>query len=357
MIVTQQSVLRRFWYATIPLYYLDSGPKSFTLLGEKLVLWKTADGKPAALYDRCCHRTAQLSKGFVDDSGNIVCGYHGWTYDCNGHCIRIPQNPEMSIPAGARVESFRCVARYGYAWVALDEPLAPIPVFFEDQDVSFRRILQFYEQWKTSPLRFMENAFDNSHFSYVHKANFGIYEQPKPSSYHIAVTEDGFEAETVVPIRNPANGHRITGSTGEFTQRHLFNRWWLPFVRRFGCIYPESGIHHIIYNCATPIDDDHIMLVQWLYRNDTEADCSTQELIQWDRPIVDEDRDILESTDPDACVDVRRRIEFHMASDKPGLLMRKRLLELLQAHGEEEVFRHVHGETIIFKPHPHSENI
>jgi hypothetical protein len=78
--------------------------------------------------------------------------------------------------------------------------------------------------------------------------------------------------------------------------------------------------------------------VQWLYRNDSEDDCSTEELIAWDKPIVDEDKDILEATDYDACVDTSRRVEQHMESDKPGLLMRKMLLALLHAHGEEEVF-------------------
>jgi hypothetical protein len=46
---------------------------------------------------------------------------------------------------------------------------------------------------------------------------------------------------------------------------------------------------------------------------------------------------VLESTSPDAILDVRRRIEAHMPSDRPGLIMRKRLLELLHAHGEQEV--------------------
>ena len=32
-----------------------------------------------------------------------------------------------------------------------------------------------------------------------------------------------------------------------------------------------------------------------------------------------------------------RRVEFHMDSDKPGLIMRERLLSLLRQHGEEEV--------------------
>jgi hypothetical protein len=76
--------------------------------------------------------------------------------------------------------------------------------------------------------------------------------------------------------------------------------------------------------------------VQLLFRNDTEADCSAQELIDWDAAIIAEDRDMLEATDHDAIVDMSRKIEMHMPSDRPGMLMRKRLLELLREHNEEE---------------------
>jgi nitrite reductase/ring-hydroxylating ferredoxin subunit len=120
MLVTQQKVLRRFWYALMPMAHLDDGPKPFRLLGTDLVLWKQADGTPAALADRCCHRTAKLSRGFVEN-GHIVCGYHGWTYDCSGACVRIPQQPDLQIPAGARVPSYRAQEKYGYVWVALEE--------------------------------------------------------------------------------------------------------------------------------------------------------------------------------------------------------------------------------------------
>lgn len=338
MLVTKQPVLRRFWYALMPLSMLDDGPKPFTLMGENLVLWKQADGKPVAMRDRCCHRTAKLSKGFVQD-GRIVCGYHGWAYDASGACVKIPQSTDTQVPAGARVQAFHCQERYGYVWVALADPLRPIPDFPEDSAPGYRRIFQFYQRWQTSPVRVMENSFDNSHFSFVHKANFGIFEQPKPAPYQFRDTDYGFEAETLVPIRNPAAGHRVTGTTQQITHRHLINRYYLPFCRRFGCSYPDSGIDHIIYNCATPIDDDSIMLIQWLYRNDSEESCSTQELIDWDAAITAEDRDILEATDSDACVDTRRRVEFHMPSDKPGLVIRKQLMDLLSAHGEAEVFR------------------
>jgi phenylpropionate dioxygenase-like ring-hydroxylating dioxygenase large terminal subunit len=335
MLVTRQKVLRRFWYATVPLSRLDAGPQPFTLLGEKLVVWKDGDGRPVAMRDRCCHRTAQLSKGFYDN-GMLACGYHGWTYDRSGRCVKIPQQPDIAIPAGARVEAFHCEARYGYAWVALEEPLQPIPEIPEAADSRFRCIDQFYERWNCGALRMMENSFDNAHFSYVHKATFGQYEQPKPSKYELWPTDWGFESESIVPVNNPPAAHRITGDTSPVTTRHLRNKWFMPFSRVFHATYP-GGIQHIIFNCATPIDDHAIQLTQLLFRNDTEADCPTQALIDWDRAIVDEDRAILEATDADACIDTRRRVEFHMESDKPGLLMRTKLMELLGQHGEVEI--------------------
>ena len=77
--------------------------------------------------------------------------------------------------------------------------------------------------------------------------------------------------------------------------------------------------------------------MQLLYRNDTEADCPTEKLIEWDAAIITEDREILEATNPDAILDVSRKIEQHMPSDRPGMIMRKRLLELLHSQGEQEV--------------------
>jgi phenylpropionate dioxygenase-like ring-hydroxylating dioxygenase large terminal subunit len=337
MLTTKQKTLRKFWYATVLLEDLKSGPKPFRLMGEDIVLFLDAEGQPAALADRCCHRTAKLSKGWCEN-GNIVCGYHGWTYDRSGQCIKIPQYPDGSAVSGSlKTSSYRCVPRYGYAWVALEEPLVDIFDIPEDSDPDYRRIAQFYEVWNCAPLRMLENSFDNAHFSFVHKATFGQLDQPKPEKYEIKETDYGFYAESIVPILNPPIAYRVTGSTAPTTRRHMRNHWFMPFCRRLDMEYP-SGLRHIIFNCATPMEDGKIQLIQWLYRNDTEADCSTQELIDWDAAITAEDKEILEATDPDACIDVGRRIEAHMPSDRGGLIMRKRLLDLFQQHGEGEIY-------------------
>ena len=80
------------------------------------------------------------------------------------------------------------------------------------------------------------------------------------------------------------------------------------------------------------------VLCQWLFRNDTEADCPAQMLIDFDAEITREDKDILEATDPDAVLYPRRRgVEFSMDSDRPGILIRRKLMALLTKHGEVEI--------------------
>lgn len=345
MLTTRQRVFRRFWHAVMPVSMLADGQvQPFTLLGEAIVLFRDAAGRPAALKDRCCHRTARLSKGRCV-GGALECGYHGWTYDGSGRVIRIPQyEAGRAIPPEYCTPAYRCTEKHGYAWVALEEPIAPIVEIPEFGAAGWRTIFQFYERWATSPLRALENSFDNSHFSFVHRATFGVAAQPKPSRYELVERRDeggasGFYAETVIDAANPEAYHRVSGTRDPITQRHMRNAYYLPFSRRLDIEYP-SGVRHVIVNCFTPVDDGQIQLVQWLFRNDREEDCPAQLLIDFDHVITREDKDILESTDPDALVDTRRRgVEYSMESDRPGMLIRKQLMELLTRHGEAEVHR------------------
>jgi hypothetical protein len=79
--------------------------------------------------------------------------------------------------------------------------------------------------------------------------------------------------------------------------------------------------------------------VQFCFRNDSEAETSTADVIRFDRAVVEEDKYILEGTDHDVPLDLRG-VEFSMASDKPGLLIREMLRDLLVEHGEAEATGH-----------------
>lgn len=332
MLVTKQPMLRRFWYALAPLEALKSGPLATTLLGESLVLWLDEEGQPVALRDRCCHRTMKLSKGRVCN-GVISCAYHGWQFDKTGKCVRIPQYPERK--ANFKVESFRCTARHGVAWVALEEPLMPIPNLPEFDAPGFRVVPEFFETWDAAGLRIMENSFDNAHFSYVHAASFGINEEPEPADIRIDEFATGFDMFSDVPVKNPDMQKKNLGMSEERTVRHLIKTWWIPFSRKMHITYP-NGLIHIICTLTAPLDDRRSTVIQFALRNDTEADVSAASVVAFDRQVTNEDKAVLAECEWDIPLDIASGEEFHMPSDKPGLIMRRRLREMLLQHGEAE---------------------
>ena len=57
----------------------------------------------------------------------------------------------------------------------------------------------------------------------------------------------------------------------------------------------------------------------------------------FDRQVTEEDRYILETTEYDVPLDLTAKVEAHMPSDRPGMMMRKKLLALFAEHGEVEV--------------------
>ena len=337
MLVTKHPVLRRFWYALAPISRLETGPWGTTLLGTPLVLWLTPEGKPAALIDRCCHRTAKLSIGWVDkEAGGIACGYHGWTFDASGKCIRIPQWKDQSREIGFGVEAFLCEERYGYVWVCLDrEPIAPIPDIPEASDPAFRQIHEFHEVWNAPGLRIMENSFDTAHFSYVHRESFGIIEEPEIPAQSLEPMEHGFFLRTLVPVKNPEQQRKNLGMAEERTTRDLQNYFWMPFSRRMRLDYP-NGVTHTIVTCTAPVDDRSSIVCQFAFRNDTEAEAPAAGVIAFDRQVTNEDRVVLEACEYDVPLDIASGREFHMPSDRPGIEMRRMLKALFAAHGESE---------------------
>ena len=138
---------------------------------------------------------------------------------------------------------------------------------------------------------------------------------------------------------NPERFQRITNVTNAVTTRHMCNASCLPFSRRLNIEY-RSSIPHAIINSFTPRSDGSMQLYQWMFGIDNEADWPSQMLTHFDEVITREDKAILESTDPDALIDTRRRgVECSMDSNRPGMMIRKRLFELLRRHGKKESHR------------------
>jgi len=94
-------------------------PVARTICNNPVVLFRTAEGKPAALLDRCCHRAAPLHLGRVVEGG-IECGYHGMVFNAAGKCVAIPA--QETIPGGAKVRSYPTVERNRLIWIWTGDP-------------------------------------------------------------------------------------------------------------------------------------------------------------------------------------------------------------------------------------------
>ncbi len=191
-IAPRTSTLANFWHPIARSEDVGEQPSQFTLLDEKIVAFRTEDGV-SAFKDVCIHRGTALSLGWVT-GGRITCAYHGWEYDRTGRCVRIPSLPPGStIPRKARALAYRAEDRYGLVWVAMDQPVAPIPGFPGDEwdDPAYHGFLSATYVWNSSAGRTVENFMDISHFPFVHEGLLGTRDQTVIAAYEVVETDYG----------------------------------------------------------------------------------------------------------------------------------------------------------------------
>jgi len=188
---------RRWWYPLARSSELGRKPLAVTLMDTPLVVFRGADGVPAVVLDRCGHRNYPLSLGRVTGDGLLQCGYHGWTYDGGGRCLRVPGLGHDRTQATWHVPAYATVEQDGFVWAWGEpdtEPTRPpyaLPVvegrgagetvFRCDLDSTLRASL--------------ENELDVPHTAYLHR---GLFRGNAPRNTITAIRrpiEDGVEVQ------------------------------------------------------------------------------------------------------------------------------------------------------------------
>jgi phenylpropionate dioxygenase-like ring-hydroxylating dioxygenase large terminal subunit len=79
------------WYAVGFSQELRAGETlTRRLMGREIVLFRTAQGHPAAIEAYCPHLGAHLGRGGVVDGENLRCPFHGFLFDVAGRCTATP---------------------------------------------------------------------------------------------------------------------------------------------------------------------------------------------------------------------------------------------------------------------------
>ncbi|GAB7003093.1 aromatic ring-hydroxylating dioxygenase subunit alpha [Nocardioides sp. AN3] len=107
------------WYPVAASEELGRMPLACRLLGTAIVLYRTCDGQPVALEDRCAHRPVRLSDGRVEGD-TIRSTYTGFAYDRSGQCVSVPTQDK--VPYGAAVRAFPVLDDGAFVWVWPGEP-------------------------------------------------------------------------------------------------------------------------------------------------------------------------------------------------------------------------------------------
>ena len=165
--------VRNAWYVAAWDHELSRSMLRRIILEEPVVLFRTTEGKPVALEDRCCHRQAPLSLGKL--AGNVVtCPYHGLQYDTTGRCIKVPS--QDMIPKGARVRSYPVVEKNHWIWIWAGDPAKADPALIEDfhwMDDPAWRFGGSYLHVDGNYLLVVENLLDTTHLPFLHPNTLG----------------------------------------------------------------------------------------------------------------------------------------------------------------------------------------
>ena len=144
--------------------------KSVRLLGQDLVLFRTAAGSWALLDRDCPHRGADLSYARYEGDG-IRCPFHGWKFDATGQCVDTPAEPEGSTFCQRIRQGQYPVQEAGgvvFAWLGEPTAAPPLPALDCFVAPSSHRFA-FKGLWRCNWLQAFEVGIDPAHTSYLHR--------------------------------------------------------------------------------------------------------------------------------------------------------------------------------------------
>eukprot|EP01026_Neomeris_dumetosa_P056729 TRINITY_DN51_c0_g1_i1.p1 TRINITY_DN51_c0_g1~~TRINITY_DN51_c0_g1_i1.p1 ORF type:complete len:509 (-),score=32.37 TRINITY_DN51_c0_g1_i1:646-2172(-) len=212
------------WYPIQSLINLEADrPNQLQLLGRDLVVWQDGERQWRCFEDKCPHRLVPLSEGRIETDGTLQCAYHGWRFNGDGDCVKIPQaDPQVAekLQSNPRacVTAFPTFEKYGLLWVwgesgsdAFLECMLHPPKISDEIDKLYNgKQLWFVSLVPYSYERLVENLVDPAHAPFSHHGYQGDRNKVKPSDYtskssdkhdgYIITMAPNFKVEFIPPV-------------------------------------------------------------------------------------------------------------------------------------------------------------
>jgi phenylpropionate dioxygenase-like ring-hydroxylating dioxygenase large terminal subunit len=254
-------MLKNKWYLICPTKDLKNEIKSLKILGEDIIMYRAENGEAVALEDRCCHRNVKLSLGYLSGN-NVVCGYHGWEFDCKGSCVLIPsQLPDTKVPPKAVIKKYAVKEFNKWVWIFVgDEEKAKDvnpPNIPEMNEWDFTYKEHIFEADLEAAA---ESLIDPYHIKYTHKDSIkqllGQIEE-FPADFRINILEDGIDGKYYRANTANVSEKMYFGSQPEL---EVYYRFYYPNISRLESRFNNRTL--LILEHFMQVDENRISMMQ-----------------------------------------------------------------------------------------------
>ncbi len=328
--------LRRGWHAVARGADVGNAPVAVRLLDEDWVLVRLPDGhggaRLSAFVDRCPHRLAPLSAGWVDGTA-LRCGYHGWCFTSDGSCTeipalavsdRVPPRARASTPAGV------CEAS-GLVFLAPDTPLSPIIDVPESRDPTFVHGALPVIEARVGAGLMIDNFLDMAHFPFVHAATIGTPDAAVFDDFDIERDGLTMTVRSAHLFPNHEDPGVASGERPLMQHRRLTYEYHAPFNVLLRIEYEEAGGVNVLEFSVQPVDARSCRIYTTLHRNDLGGDAHRlAEAVAFENKILDEDL-ALQERFVDCRLPLDLTTEVHVRADRPTVELRRILRDFVDA--------------------------
>ena len=192
--------LKDMWYPVAKSVEIRADrPYGAVALGQKLVLWRKADGTIACIEDFCPHRGAPLSYGEIH-GGHIGCRYHGVVVDGTGTVQQVPAMPDCPMEGRKALRSFHVAEHSDAVFVfmssgeATEPPALPLSPELEDPDWTGFLCTAV---WDVNYRYALDNLADPMHGCYLHAESFTLAFGSKQDLLELDNRDEGFRVSRV----------------------------------------------------------------------------------------------------------------------------------------------------------------
>jgi vanillate O-demethylase monooxygenase subunit len=336
-------LVKNCWYVAGLSREITRELKERTLLGKTVFMYRTLDGQPVIMQNRCPHRNFPLSRGKLDGD-KVVCGYHGMNFNSHGACVFMPSLP--NVPTNAKITSYPVVEKAPLVWIWMGDPAKADPEKIPATpwlDTPEWKTVEGQFHIKTNYVAMHENLLDQTHFPILHSGTVGTPEYSR-STMDVRVVGDTVELSRSLLDSPPPGIYGVPMKlVGRNVDRYSEGRFPSPALHiahaKIVNREPREGEkQEYLVNITHVFTPETQNTIHYWWFNSRDFSLEDQEadkfLYEASMQAYLEDVDALTWIQEEVEKESEPITELSFGPDRPGLAMRKILLRLAMEESE-----------------------